>query len=89
MNVTEFPVETTLEVDVEPVVATTVYELIRAPPLEPGESHCTVTPPPVPGAVRAVAVTPVGAPGVVIGTKRMESESGPVPTAFVAVTETE
>ena len=50
-----------------------------------GAVHVTVA-----WALPAVAVTPVGAPGAVIGatgvTLLEASDAGPVPTAFVAVT---
>lgn len=48
-----------------------------------------MTPPPVPVSDIGVAVTPVGAPGLVIGVKPIATEAGPVPTEFVAVMDTE
>jgi len=60
-----------------------VYPVIGAPPFDGGADHETAT-----WASPATAVTLVGAPGVVDGVTGADGcEPGPVPRAFVAVTE--
>jgi hypothetical protein len=55
--------------------------VIALPPLEAGVVQVTVA-----CALPAVAVTPVGAPGTVMGVTEFDvAEAGPVPTALVAV----
>src|SRR5947209_20508256 len=52
------------------------------PPLDAGAVNVTVA-----CALPAIAVTPVGAPGTVIGVTAFDgADGGPVPTALVAVT---
>ena len=60
----------------------TVYDVIGDPPLEAGGVNLTVACP-LPG----VAAPIVGAPGTAPGVAFTAAEAGPVPTAFVAVTE--
>ena len=60
----------------------TVYDVIGEPPLEAGAVNVTVACP-----LPAVAVPIVGAPGTAPGVTLTAAEAGPVPAAFVAVTE--
>ncbi len=56
--------------------------MIALPPLSAGAVNVTVA-----CAVPAVALTPVGAPGTVIGVTAFDGDdAGPVPIALVAVT---
>jgi hypothetical protein len=60
----------------------TVYAVIAEPPFDDGAVQLTVACP-----LPAVAVTPVGAPGMVAGLTAFEAaDAGPMPAAFVAVT---
>jgi len=63
----------------------TEYKVIGLPPLETGGEKLTVT-----CASPAVALTPIGGPGTVIGVTGVTlfdgADDGPVPAAFVAVT---
>ena len=60
----------------------TVYDVIGEPPLEAGGVNVTVA-----CLLPAVAVPIVGAPGTAPGVAFTAAEAGPVPIAFVAVTE--
>ena len=65
-----------------PGVAVTVYPVIAESPSDAGAFHVTVA-----CVSPAVAVTLVGAPGVVAGVTAMDAEeAGLLPLAFVAVT---
>jgi hypothetical protein len=70
-------------VQVWPTLEVTVYPVITAPPVDGAvqvTAACVLT-------VDAVAVAPVGAPGVVAGVADAEAaEAGPVPFTLVAVT---
>ncbi len=56
--------------------------MIALPPLSAGAMNVTVA-----CAVPAVALTPVGAPGTVVGVTAFDAaDAGPVPMALVAVT---
>lgn len=70
-------------VQVIPDEEVTLYPVIGRPPFEPGGVQETTDCP----LANDVAVTPVGAPGVVGTTTELDGrDNGPVPTAFVAVT---
>ena len=61
----------------------TVYPVIVAPPLETGAAHDTT----LCALAAFVAVTLVGAPGVVLGVTALDgSDAIPVPLVLVAVT---
>ena len=61
----------------------TVYPVIELPPVDAGADQDTTDC----AFALAVAETPVGAPGTVIGTTAAETlDAGPVPEEFVAVT---
>lgn len=65
-----------------PGLDVTVYEAIALPPAFVGAVQLTVA-----CALPAVALTPVGAPGVAEGVTALEgADAGPVPIALVAVT---
>jgi hypothetical protein len=65
-----------------PGLEVTVYDVIAAPPLLAGAVHETVAEP-----LPAVAVTPVGAPGTVLGVTALDAaDAGPCPDPFVART---
>ena len=65
-----------------PGLDVTVYDVIAAPPLLAGAVHVTVA-----LALPADAVTPVGAPGTVLGVTALDAaDAGPAPEPFVAVT---
>jgi hypothetical protein len=56
--------------------------VIADPPLEAGAVHDTTA-----RALPVIAVTPVGAPGMVRGvTAALGADAGPLPAAFVATT---
>ena len=60
-----------------------VYSMYELPPLEAGAVHDTTEE----ALALEVAVTPVGAPGVVDGVAGADAaDAGPVPMALVAVT---
>ena len=72
-----------LVVHVWPALVVTVYPVMARPPFEDGAVQATTD------LVLALelAVTPVGAPGVVAGTTAAEAvEAAPVPESLVAVT---
>ena len=60
----------------------TVYEVIGEPPFDAGARNETVA-----CALPAAAVPMIGAPGTAPGVTLTAAEAGPVPTAFVALTE--
>ena len=65
-----------------PGVVVTVYPVIADPPSVEGASQETTA-----AVLRAVAVTPVGAVGIVLGvTAELAGDAGEVPTALAAVT---
>ena len=65
-----------------PTMGVTTYPVSGEPPVEVGAVHLTVA-----AVLRPVAVTLVGAPGVVAGVTAFDAaDCGPVPTAFVAAT---
>ena len=65
-----------------PKFEVTVYPVIAEPPLLTGAVKLTVAWP-----LPATALTPVGAPGTLLGTTELDvPDAAPVPTAFVAVT---
>ena len=69
-------------VTVAPVFDCTVYDVIALPPVEAGGDQLTVA-----DALPAVAETPVGGSGAVIGVTAFDAaDGGLVPAAFVAVT---
>ncbi len=65
-----------------PGLAVTVYPVIVAPPVDTGAVHDTT----LWVSAALVAVTLVGAPGVVLGVTELVTDAPLIPLAFVAVT---